>query len=405
MKTTANTTAMDHVRALSVEIGPRPSTAEGERRAAEYIRGVMEGISKETARVEPFRSPKSGWRPFAVTSAAALAAVALFWFGGRGSLIAAIALNLAAVTCAVLQLLFIPNPLMWFLPKGDSQNVWLHLKTPAGDPPKRRIVISSHYDTHRTPLAYSSPFWIRVFRSLTAVGMGGYVLLEVLMIAALALPPESAVQLPLRIVALFPAAVHVLVLALTLQADMTPHTPGANDNATGVGVLLELAERFAHEPLADTELWFVATGCEEVGLYGMAAFMATHAPELTRSRAEVYAINIDNVGGKHCGPCYIDGETMLATYRSDAKLVALADRLAREFPDLGAYKRSYQGAYTDGAIAIKFGIPTITFLGLGENNWIPNLHQMTDVIEHVDEGVVGRTTDFIEALARGIAAG
>lgn len=395
MREASTQRAMDHVRELSVSIGPRPSTGEGERRAAEYIERAMRRKGTET-RTEAFQSIQSGWRPFAIASAMAVFSEAIFLFGSSGWWKLSLALTTTALTCAVLQLLFIPNPLMWLMSKGESQNVWTRVEPLTGT--GQRLVITSHYDTHRTPLAYSSPAWIKIFRSLTTLGMGSFALLFGCYLAGLLLAEGSGWLRVVQAVSLVPAAVHVLVLGLTLQADTTPHTPGANDNATGVGTLLELAERFANRPAVGTEIWFVATGCEEVGLWGAAAFFEAHTRELDGAMQ----INIDNVGGKDCGPCFIDQEVMLATYRSDAKLLALADELVRERPELRAARKSYQGAYTDGAIGIKHGLPTITFLGLGPDGWIPNLHQMSDVIEHVDPDTVARTTDFVEALVRRI---
>lgn len=407
---TARRTAMDHIRELSVGIGPRPSTGPGEREAAEYIRGVMESLDQGSAQVHPFRCLVSGWRPFAWASAMALAAEGLFLVAGAPGAIAAIAVCACAFVSAILQLLFIRNPLMAMVRKGDSQNVWMKIraggdstaesganaKTP--EEPRQRLVITSHYDTHRTPLAYSSPFWIKVFRSLTTAGMGAYLMLIVLFAVALAAGAGSGLAAAAKWISLVPGAIHLLVLGLTFEADTTPHTPGANDNASGAGVLLELAARLADKPLAGTEVWIVATGCEEVGLYGAQAFFADFKSELRGAMQ----INIDNIAGHECGPCYIDEEKMLATYRSDPGLLALADAIAADRPDLGARRTSYQGAYTDGAIGIKHGLPAITFLGLDRTGWIPNVHQMTDVIEHCDPGVVERVTNFIETLVRRI---
>ncbi len=55
--------------------------------------------------------------------------------------------------------------------------------------------------------------------------------------------------------------------------DAVPGTPGADDNATGVAVLLELARAFAAEP-AKFPLRFVAFDMEEYGLLGSAHYAA-----------------------------------------------------------------------------------------------------------------------------------
>jgi aminopeptidase YwaD len=53
--------------------------------------------------------------------------------------------------------------------------------------------------------------------------------------------------------------------------DAVPGTPGADDNATGVAVLLELAEVFAVNPLK-YPVWLVAFDLEEYGLLGSTAY-------------------------------------------------------------------------------------------------------------------------------------
>lgn len=53
--------------------------------------------------------------------------------------------------------------------------------------------------------------------------------------------------------------------------DSVPAGPGANDNASGIGVMLELARLLAREQRA--ELRFVAFGAEEVGLIGSRAYV------------------------------------------------------------------------------------------------------------------------------------
>jgi len=75
--------------------------------------------------------------------------------------------------------------------------------------------------------------------------------------------------------------------------------PGAHDNASGVGVMLELArhlkETAKHLPFA---VRFVAFGSEELGLLGSKAYLVRHLPELMQCDL---VFNIDSVGGKTIG--------------------------------------------------------------------------------------------------------
>jgi Zn-dependent M28 family amino/carboxypeptidase len=72
--------------------------------------------------------------------------------------------------------------------------------------------------------------------------------------------------------------------------------PGADDNASGVAVLIELARYYRslkHRP--PIQLKFIALGAEEVGLLGAKAYLGKHLDEL-KSCALVF--NMDSVGGK-----------------------------------------------------------------------------------------------------------
>lgn len=53
-------------------------------------------------------------------------------------------------------------------------------------------------------------------------------------------------------------------MALCIEADRTPFTAGANDNASAVGLVLTLAEALVKQPLQHTRVWLACTGCEEV---------------------------------------------------------------------------------------------------------------------------------------------
>lgn len=90
---------------------------------------------------------------------------------------------------------------------------------------------------------------------------------------------------------------------------------GADDNASGVGVVLEVAERLAHFKI-DYDVVFVAFGAEEVGLRGSSAFVdMMSAADVARSIA---MINFDSLifGDK----LYIHAGSNGKTWARDAML-------------------------------------------------------------------------------------
>ena len=196
-------------------------------------------------------------------------------------------------------------------------------------------------------------------------------------------------------------SIPVLILFLmAFTADFTPYTSGANDNATGAAMIMGLAERATNEPLQNSRVWAVNVGCEEVGAYGSAAWLDSHLDEI----GDAMYLTLDNIGGPGAGPCYLTRETLIFPFAYDSGLIALADRLAEENPELRAYSGEQKAAYTDGAIGIKAGLSCLTFVGYTPEGVIPHWHQQSDVFENIDWDVMERTLKFVWLLMQAIDA-
>jgi hypothetical protein len=383
-------TAMTHVRYLAETIGPRGSTTPKEAEAAAYARQVLAGLGLQPA-TEPFASARSAWWPYALAAGLVLMGEVLFLGAGRGGAIVATLLTVAVIASMLLELTFRSNPLRWLLPKGQSQNVWAAI--PAADQPKHRLVLMGHLDSHRTPLVFKTDAWVRFFARLVPLGLGSMLLSAVIFALG-----SFSDALAWRILSLVPTAVVLLLLALTLQADTTPYTAGANDNATGAGIVLSLAGRLRQTPLPHTEVWAVLTGCEEVGDYGAAAFAQRHRAEL----AAAGWIVLDTMGGLGAGPCYVRSETFLLPAKSDPELLRLADALAARRPDLKAYGTTFHGAYSELSIGVKEGLQSLGFIGLRPDGALPEWHRLTDTVANVDPDAVQRAETFVWELLREI---
>jgi Zn-dependent M28 family amino/carboxypeptidase len=79
----------------------------------------------------------------------------------------------------------------------------------------------------------------------------------------------------------------------TAHRDSVDAASGADDNASGVGVLLELARAWRKSGM-DRSARFVALAGEEVGFVGAKAYIVRHRNELPRC---ALVFNIDTVGG------------------------------------------------------------------------------------------------------------
>jgi hypothetical protein len=298
--------------------------------------------------------------------------------------LAALALCALATASAILELLARDNPLRWFLATEPSQNVIAD--TPARGEAKRRVAVMAHVDTHRTPLFWRTADAYRVFRIIMTLSILSLAVLNGLFLIGTFAP--SAARYPISLV---PAGIALVALLMSLQAQFSPFTAGANDNASGVGVLLALAEKAKQAPLAHTELWWVATGCEEVGVYGSADFIRRHADVLKNGAVLV----VDSIGAHGAGPIYLTREGLLKPLAHSEELLAIADQIAADQPALGAGRCEIQNPYTDASPALEAGLEALALVGYNRRGWIPNWHNPTDVFANIDAEAVDRTERFV----------
>jgi Zn-dependent M28 family amino/carboxypeptidase len=184
------------------------------------------------------------------------------------------------------------------------------------------------------------------------------------------------------------AAAQLFGLAMCLHADLTPFSPGANDNASGAASVLALGERLAHQPLRYTEVWLVADGCEELGCYGAAALIEDHAHELRD--ASFIALDIVGVGD----PAFLVNDGLLRKYPADPELLVIARQVAAERPELRAFEH-VGVAYTDAALVLKRGFRGFTIDALprgavGGLYW----HQMADTVDKIELDCLRRVHAF-----------
>jgi Zn-dependent M28 family amino/carboxypeptidase len=181
----------------------------------------------------------------------------------------------------------------------------------------------------------------------------------------------------------------LIMAAVYIQADRTPFSPGANDNATSAGLLLTLAGHFQNEPLQNTRTWLVCTGCEEVQHYGAIDFFRRHTSELRNP----IAVAFEMLGC--AGPTWVTKEGVIIPFHSDRKLVQLAGQIAEAHPHLGARSVKIDGANTEMADALRAGIPAIALNGVGQEGEPLYWHTVEDTYDKMDPEVMGRAYEFI----------
>jgi len=145
--------------------------------------------------------------------------------------------------------------------------------------------------------------------------------------------------------------------------------------------------------LAEKEIWFVATGAEEAGTWGMQAFLRAHGEDLR----DALIINLDNLGAG--GLCWITSEGMARRYHCDRRLASSAKRVARE-NEMPVKARAYVGLSTDATPALARRFKAMSIMAFDINGRLPHWHWHTDTVENVAERNLDLAADFVTKLIR-----
>lgn len=145
--------------------------------------------------------------------------------------------------------------------------------------------------------------------------------------------------------------------------------------------------------LVEKEVWFVATGSEEVGTVGMKAFLSAYGHEL----ADAVIINLDNVGSG--AVAYITREGMATRFEADRRLVGATRRAVRE-ADLPVKGREYRGLSTDATPALARGFRAMSVMAFDINGRLPNWHWTTDTADAVSEANLQTSVDLVAAIIK-----
>lgn len=382
---------LTHIRALSVEIGPRGPTRPGERQGAEYAKSKFEQY-----RLNPvwdgFKSARSIFHPHLLGSLLMLIAFAIFPLEGRLTAALAAALSLLVLVSELQELGFQNNLFRMLVPKGDSQNVYAVI--PQKGEHRQDLVLVGHVDSQRTPLIFRTPKWVKAYDHFTMIVFAAFILQTVLYALA-AIFGWSWVWF----VSIFPAMCAVLLAAMCIEADLTPFTAGANDNASAVGMVLTIASQLAVKPLLNTRVYAVVTGCEEVQHYGMIDFYMKHRSEMKAPRAVIFEM----LGC--AGPSWTTREGIIVPFTSDPGLVAIAEKLSADHPEWKAYPSKISGGNSELSDAVRFKVPAITMFGLKPDGEAPFWHQKADTFDKMDTDVMERTWKFTWELLEEIDRG
>jgi hypothetical protein len=365
----------------------RPSASPGEARAAELIAAELREAGAE-ARVEREDAHGTYWWPIGLlTGAAALA-------GARLGRVGATAVG-AGVAAAVVDDISGGSQFFRrrFLPRRTTTNVIGEIGArDAG----RTVVVVSHHDAAHSGLVFHPELPRAVFRRFpklaestnTTPGTMWGAFAGPLLVAAGAF-------LGLRRLRVTGIRLSAGYVAAMVDIGVRKTVPGANDNLTGVAVLLSLARSLRDEPVPGTRVILLSTGSEESFMEGMQAFGRRHFDSLPTHETTV--VCVDTVGSPRL--LALEGEGMVWMNEYPKDLLAEAGREAREL-GIELVKGLRLRNATDGLIALRAGYPTVTFGSVDEFKIPTNYHWPTDTADRVDYGTVADCARLVDRLLR-----
>jgi Zn-dependent M28 family amino/carboxypeptidase len=164
---------------------------------------------------------------------------------------------------------------------------------------------------------------------------------------------------------------------------------GAVDNASGVGVLLEVAKTLREISPKNIAPVFLFTDAEEFGLLGSLMYQRVHGTDMVRKQALV--INVDSVGAR-------GKMRACAVGREGNKWLTEVLMFARE---KGFYLRKIpflKGIMMDHLPFGRVGIPALSLTSVSKEGW--HLHTQRDRFSHLDERGLAEMGKFLLATVQ-----
>jgi aminopeptidase YwaD len=340
--------AFAEAEALVDEFGPRPAGSDAERRAGQHLCRRLEELGRE-AHTEAFSVWPAWATGYAINAGTAIVGSVV----SVSSATLGTGLVLLATILTFLDLAGIAPTTRRLLGRRASQNVvsWGDRDRPGA------LILVAHYDTGPTRSYPLRPFFLALL----------------VVLACCVLRAGGMSGTALTIVQFIPTVALILYVALLLDIALSPATPGESDNASGVAVVLRLAEQLG-ERLDHFGVHVLLTGSQKAMAQGMRAFLQAHRRELKPS--DTVVLNLDAVGGGELRETKKEGPLLTVSSHPQLTGNLETDSFVNREP-------------SDGYAAGSAGLPAVTLAGtvdrLEEDNLTETENACVELAERLDE--------------------
>ncbi len=169
----------------------------------------------------------------------------------------------------------------------ETENIYTTLKSKNS---KAKVVFMGHWDSK----SQTFPSAVRIIIIMVAV-FGNLIMLILYFVLSIIRIIVPFNILLLNHILLFICICIVILGALNFFNKTGNVSPGAFDNASAVGTVIELARYFKENPTDNVDFIFLTPSSEELNLGGAKDFMFKHKDEFDKN--STYFINYDLIGG------------------------------------------------------------------------------------------------------------
>lgn len=156
-------------------------------------------------------------------------------------------------------------------------------------------------------------------------------------------------------------------------------SPGASDNGTSIGNVLQCARYFKEHPLNNVNFTFLLTTAEETGLTGAFNFIKNRKNKPEWSSDKTFCINWDVAGTGD--PVIVNDAIGIPKKQCSKKMSAFLDQIATE--QNISIKKLYLpiGGWTDSLCFNYFGYESFTIGGFGGTSKVHSTRDSIDIIK------------------------
>ncbi len=237
----------DDLSYLSETTGARPAGTEEENQAGLYIQRQFEANKKfETSTEEFASSPRPDLVPLICFGASLLFAILAMFV--HALTIPAFIVTLAAAVLYVLEILDIPVLSRPFT-RGLTQNVVAKYKPDSSRVRSRKVVLVANYDSAKVHPELS-PSFIPALPIVQKLCLAALVVMPIIWLIRM-IAGVSASSMAWNIVTIIVAILLAIPVVISIMHMTSDYNNGANDNASSVAVMMEVARQIANGEIVD----------------------------------------------------------------------------------------------------------------------------------------------------------